>query len=541
MHTRRLGAALAALLTLGATAASAATLTRKPYLQQVTTGSALVAFGLDTACATAQVKYGPEGGALNALAKSADTGTRHAIPLSGLEPARRYSYVVEACGATTTARTFSTASQPGSETLHFAALGDMGTGGSDQADVAQAMLAVRPELWVTMGDNAYDSGTESEFQNRFFAPMAALIAEVPTFASPGNHEYSTPNAMPYVNNFFLPTNNPARTERYYSFDWGPVHFVSLDSQCGLGYTSTPDCSPAAQTRWLEEDLATTSQQWKVAFFHHAPWSSGDHGSYTALRTTWGPLLEKYGVDLVLVGHDHNYERSKPMVGSGVAGAGQRGVTYVVVGSGGASLRPFNSTAPSWSAYRNATDYGFLDVKVDKGTLRAEQRTPAGKVVDTFTLTKTWVPATGTLSVALGAERGKAPFTTTLTATTNLPGATVTWDLGDGTVGTGASVSHTWTTSGTFQVLATARGSDGRSVSQTQAVVVDNGAVVIPDGGVDPGASTGTGGTNQNPQVGATDPAQEQGGGCAAAPGLALPALLVGAHALLRRRRRRPAR
>jgi hypothetical protein len=110
-----------------------------------------------------------------------------------------------------------------------------------------------------------------------------------------------------------------------------------------------------------------------------------------MRREFGPLFEQYGVDLVLTGHDHNYERTKPMKGSSVAASGTRGVVYLVVGSGGASLRSFPISQPSWTAYRNNTDVGYLDVKVSGGTLTAQFLNASGSVKDSFSLTKT-VPA-----------------------------------------------------------------------------------------------------------------------------------------------------
>jgi hypothetical protein len=125
----------------------------------------------------------------------------------------------------------------------------------------------------------------------------------------------------------------------------------------------------------------------VVYFHHPPWSSGVHGSQLTMRREFGPLFEQYKVDLVLTGHDHNYERSRLMKGDGVAASGAGGVTYVVVGSGGASLRIFPSSQPSWTAYRNNTDMGYLDVKVSGGTLTGRFYNTGGTIKDTFTVTK----------------------------------------------------------------------------------------------------------------------------------------------------------
>ncbi|HEX8822473.1 MAG TPA: metallophosphoesterase [Archangium sp.] len=380
--------ALTAALTFTAGSASAAGLTRQPYLQKVGPETATVAFRLDSSCVPT-VSYGTQG-STDQLAPSADSGRIHAIRLDGLQPGTEYTYLVDACGARTTPQRFTTAPVPGTRRVHFTTVGDFGMNNNDQKDVANAMLGRKPELFLALGDNAYSSGTEEELQNNLFVPMAPLLAQVPFFATPGNHEYVTNQAQPYFDNLYLPT-SPSGGERYYSFDWGHVHFVALDSNCAIGLASADRCTMAAQKKWVEEDLAASTAAWKIVFFHHPPWSSGDHGSQLKMRREFAPLFEKYGVDLVLTGHDHHYERSYPMKGDAMAASGSRGIPYLVVGSGGASLRPFVNGRPSWTAVRNDVDHGYLDVTVEDGTLTAQALTPSGKVMDSFSLTKDLPP------------------------------------------------------------------------------------------------------------------------------------------------------
>jgi Icc-related predicted phosphoesterase len=392
MSIRPLAALAATLfLFLFSGSASAATLRRAPYVQMVDTGSALVAFRLDAPCNQATVRFGSLGSAQAQSARSSETGTRHAVLLSGLQPSTEYSYQVEACGATDGSHRFVTASPAGSERVHFVAMGDSGTGSTSQEAVGKAMLANHPELFLALGDNAYESGTEAEWEAHFFQPLASLLSEIPVYAVLGNHEYSTAQAQPALDNLYQPSNNPAGTERYYSFDWGPVHFVALDSMCLLKSTQASACTADAQLQWLEQDLAATRQPWKVVSFHHPPYSSGEHGSSTYLYKALTPLLERFGVDLVLTGHDHDYERSYPLKGGERVNPGQGGITYVVVGSGGAYLKGYSIPQPAWSAARMTNVYGFLDVVVDRGTMTAELRTTTGKVEDRFTLTKPWTP------------------------------------------------------------------------------------------------------------------------------------------------------
>ncbi|AKJ05584.1 uncharacterized protein (TIGR03382 family) [Archangium gephyra] len=380
--------AVAAALTLTASSASAASLTRQPYLQRVGPDTATIAFRLDGNCVPA-VRYGTHG-STHESAQSADAGRTHAIVLSGLQPGTEYTYLVEACGARTTPVRFSTAPVPGTRSVHFTAVGDFGMNNADQRAVANAMLARKPELFLMLGDNAYESGTEAEFQSNLFVPMAPLLAQVPSVAVPGNHEYVTNRAQPYFDNLYLPT-SPTGGEHYYSFDWGHVHFVGLDANCAMGMASQDRCSLAAQRKWLEQDLAASDAPWKVVFLHYPPWSSGEHGSQPLIHREFTPLFEKYGVDLVLTGHDHHYERTYPMKGSAVGRSGEQNPTYLVVGGGGASLRPFETSKPSWTAVRNDRDHGYLDVKVEEGTLTAQVLTPSGQMIDSFSLTKDLPP------------------------------------------------------------------------------------------------------------------------------------------------------
>jgi hypothetical protein len=360
---------------------SGPSLPRKPYLQSVSASSAIVAFRTSSSC-TPRVKYGV-GQDTSLIANATRSDRYHAITLPGLKAATNYSYIVEACGSVTGVRQFRTAAGP-NRAIHFTAMGDYGTGGSDQARVLALLnkSTRHGDFMLTLGDNAYSSGTDSEFQNYVFAPMAPLLRETPFFPSPGNHEYESNDAQPYIDNFYLPANNPERAEYYYSFDWGPVHFVALDSSCAIGYSGP--CDDNRQLAWAEDDLAASNQPFKVVYFHHPPWSSGDHGSEIEMRRDYAPLFEEYGVDLVLTGHDHNYERSKPMKGDAVAKPGERGVVYVVVGTGGASLRSFDGSQPSWSAFRGLI-YGYLSVRVDQNLLQAQLIDTNGIARDSFTI------------------------------------------------------------------------------------------------------------------------------------------------------------
>lgn len=253
---------------------------------------------------------------------------------------------------------------PGSWT--FAALGDYGGGHVPQTDVARNILARRPQLLLTLGDNVYYDGLESEFAKKWDPPkyFGALREQIPVRPSLGNHDVRRePDGIPYFKRF------PELDEaRFYSFEHGGVHFASIDT--------TESLEPGSpQYRWLEQDLAKSTKDWNVLYFHH-PLFNGNPGDNGPNRDYLGPLLAKYGVDLVLSGHEHNYQRSKPL------NAG--GTIEVISGGGGQSLHPFRIPQPAHNAYRDV-DFGHVEVEVTDDRLVGRYVVRDGSVRDTFVI------------------------------------------------------------------------------------------------------------------------------------------------------------
>jgi 3',5'-cyclic AMP phosphodiesterase CpdA len=215
-------------------------------------------------------------------------------------------------GAITGRTGFKTAPAPDStEPVRFLAFGDSGGGGADQYALLEQMYTVPYDLMIHTGDVAYDDGTIQQYEDNVFGVYGDLFKNIPFFPASGNHDYKTMNGAPFREVFNLPGDSG---EQWYSYDWGRVHFVALDTEADY----------ATQAKWLDADLAASSLPWKIVYLHKPPYSSGQHGSDLALRSKLAPVFQKHGVQLVLTGHDHNYERILP----------QRGVTYVVTGGGG---------------------------------------------------------------------------------------------------------------------------------------------------------------------------------------------------------------
>src|SRR5262245_13345415 len=234
---------------------------------------------------------------------------------------------------------------PGS--VRFAAIGDGGTGGRPQYDVAALMAAAQKrfpyDFVIMLGDNIYGGDSPRDFERKFETPYKELLDRgVKFYASLGNHD--NPNER-----FYKLFN--MNGERYYTFKpkVGGVRFFALDSN----YMDKP------QLEWLEKELAASGSDWKIAFFHHPLYSSGGaHGSDVQLRERLEPLFLKYGVDVVFAGHEHFYERIKP----------QKGIYYFV--SGGAAKLRENDVRPNspLTAKGFDTGYHFMLIEIEKDVM-----------------------------------------------------------------------------------------------------------------------------------------------------------------------------
>jgi Calcineurin-like phosphoesterase/Purple acid Phosphatase, N-terminal domain len=300
--------------------------TRGPFLQLATPTSIVLRWRTDVA-STSRVRYGTAIGALTSTANQTASATEHEIQLTGLTPNTRYYYSIGTdvldLEGNDAQHTFVTAPTPGTpQPTRVWILGDPGTGTSEQDRVRDAFLDWNGnrniDVWLMLGDNAYDSGTDSEYQEGLFDPYEATLKNTVLWPTRGNHDgVRSGAANDYYEFFTMPTAGEAGglasgTEAYYSFDHGNIHFICLDSE-GTTRTAT-----GAMATWLENDLAATTRDWIVAFWHHPPYTKGSHDSDNSgdsggrmrdMRENLVPILEAAGVDLVLTGHSHSYERS----------------------------------------------------------------------------------------------------------------------------------------------------------------------------------------------------------------------------------------
>ncbi|MBN1754749.1 metallophosphoesterase [bacterium] len=299
-----------------------ASLTEGPFLTWVTNQFAYVNFVTDAAC-VASVDYGLSPALDRSVSDGAAT-TIHNIQLTGLEPNNNYRYRIVVDGATGPVYTFVSAPAPLTRRdFKFVAYGDTRTGHYFHGAICNHIMAKNPEFIMHSGDVVEDGEDNGDWRDFFeiVAEDRAMACKYPMFYALGNHDDESEY---FYNIMALPDNNPAGTEAYNSWDWGPIHFVAINTEIPYGTTSP-------QYAWLEADLAAAAGNYDfiVVFFHRPPYASGGHGSEIEVREIISPLLEIYGVDIAFCGHNHLYERTVPIAG----------VTYITSGGGGAPLVP----------------------------------------------------------------------------------------------------------------------------------------------------------------------------------------------------------
>ena len=437
--------------------------TRGPYLQRLSHDAVIVRWRTHVP-SFGRVWFGTAQGALGGFVDDGVFDRLHSVTLTGLSPASSYHYAVATPAHVLVgddgAHTFTTAPLPGTATpFRVWAQGDSGSGDGWAEAVADAYQSwsggAVPDVWLMLGDNAYDAGTEDQYQAALFDRFPELLRRTALWTTRGNHDSK---ANVFQDLFDPPTAGeagglPSGTEAYYAFDWGNVHFLCLDSQA-----SNPTAGGAMWT-WAQADLASTTQDWIIAFWHHPPYSKGTHDSdreskQVQMRTEILPMLEEYGVDLVLCGHSHGYERSALI--DGHYGASSTFVPQFFIDAGDGSPSGDGAYAKAFGSHQgavycvagnaakvtsnppsghpvmvhSAAVRGSLVIDVDGDELAFTFLSDTGTVDDGFTLRKLdpWVDLGNGLAGAAGAPRltGVGPLVEDklagLRVTDALPGA-----------------------------------------------------------------------------------------------------------------------
>jgi len=254
------------------------------------------------------------------------------------------------------------------DSLKFAVLGDFGTGSKQQYELAAKMKQAHDQFPYDMvalvGDNLYGSERPQDFKKKFEEPYKPLIdAGVKFYASLGNHD--DPQEQRNYKLFNMDG------KQYYSFKpttKQSVRFFVLESS----YLK-PE-----QIAWFEKELKDSDSDWKIPYFHHPPYSSGErHGSDTQMRDALEPLFLKYNVSVVFTGHDHFYERVKP----------QKGIVYFVCGSGGQLRKGNIDKRTGLTAAGNDQDQSFLIAEINGDQMWFNAISRGGQVFDSGVITR----------------------------------------------------------------------------------------------------------------------------------------------------------
>lgn len=346
-----LGLWVLACVCLAALPARAVRCIRGPYLQNAAVGSIEVRWELDRTGASA-LEYAT-GGETPKKVPCAYLGRKHRVRLTGLRPGERYRYRIWYKDERVSDEYSFRATPSGASRFTFAVFGDFGAGTKEQFQVAKLIEKSDAELALLTGDLIYGRGEEEHYDLRFFEPYHRSLRRMTFWPALGNHDVGDKDGAAALSVFNVPLNGPIGLQggRNYSFDYANAHFVALDSNASAA-TLRQTLGP-----WLERDLGASKQAWKFVFFHHPPFSSATHGENKNIKDLLVPIFVRQRVDIVFCGHDHSYERTRPM----------DGVTYVVSGNGGNRLYPHRTQHDYTQTFYNEK-HGLTEVTIDGGQL-----------------------------------------------------------------------------------------------------------------------------------------------------------------------------
>ena len=361
---------------------------RFPYVQSVQSERATIMWTTLEA-GSGGVEYTSDGltirsaGARARLFTRAETGlpaayTQYQAELTGLTPGTSYSYKVFVDGSPVLAAADQRFQTAGPGPFNFLVLGDSGVGDTGFGDrdkqfqIARQMLIERPAFVIHTGDVVYPNGSYDYYGRNYFNYYYASMGSTPFFPCPGNHDYMVQNAAPYLAVHAFPGENVPAADRgrYYSYDWGNVHFVSVDSNLGLERAVN---SGGPMLKWLDDDLRSTRQFWRVVYFHHPPYATGPNQN--DISSLWArqhivPILEAHGVQVVFSGHEHSYQRSQCIRRSRVV-APNTSIHYFVTGGGGAILYPV-ANSPMLATANSVHHYMRAEVNGTRMVVRAKR-------------------------------------------------------------------------------------------------------------------------------------------------------------------------
>lgn len=435
------------------------TLVRGPYLQMGSDTAFTVRWRTDVACKS-KLEIGTSTSNYSIVLNDAAMVTEHEMRVRNLTPNTKYYYRfgsdLDVLQGDTTNFCVTAPAAGTSRRVTLAAYGDCGqNSNSYQTGSLSAYRAYlssiglqAADMMLLVGDNAYNSGTDAEFQTGFFAAyQSTILKNHMLFPAPGNHDYANDatrqddHNIPYLSIFTMPKNGecggvPSGKEEYYSYNWGDVHVLSLDSYGEESNLRLYDTT-GAQVQWIKADLAANTKKWVIAYWHHPPYTMGSHTSdgeteLVNIRQNFIRILERYGVDMIICGHSHDYERSYLLKGhfgneasfdvnthavsnssakydgstnscpyTTVSGKVNHGTVYVVSGSSGASGGT-QGGYPHNAFPFSLNDGGMFFVDINNNRLDAKFIRKDGTIWDKFTIMKD-VKVQDTVNILYGAS------------------------------------------------------------------------------------------------------------------------------------------
>lgn len=389
----------------------AAGLRRWPYLQNVTSDSARVMFTTTRQDGEGVVRYWRKGSAARSSTASGvhfdrretedlEDYEQYDIGLENLEPDTDYCYEIYVDSERVAGGLWlHTGWTDPTRAFDLLVLGDSGTGSYEwQYPLRDRIITEDADALIHVGDLGYDyqedpkikPATYVALERLFFQAYAQLLHRMPVYPALGNHEEYADEATPYLSMFsFPPSTQGSDAGRYYSFDLGNMHVVSLDSNpelLGKGGRRRD------MLQWLEEDLEDSDHDWLVFFFHHPPFLTHDKEKKQGdqlVRERLVPLLQEYDVDFVLMGHDHRYERTKKLwldEDGELRVDEERGISYIVTGAGGREPKGKYTGSPAWfSEVVNDDVNSYVRIHVDGCLATFEVVATDGDLIDDFEL------------------------------------------------------------------------------------------------------------------------------------------------------------
>ncbi len=364
-------------------------LTRGPYLQALQKESVVILWETHLPSLGA-VHVQPEGGQESVVVES-EPKLEHEVWLGNLAAGAPYSYRVFDADHALHEEVFRFRTAPPSKAdpVKAVVFGDSGLGSQDQTDVAQVIRSLKPDLLLHMGDLSYTGSLDYVF----FWYYQDLLAQKAFYVTRGNHDVH----HDWRAQFPPPNENDEGRASYYSFDWGCAHFVCFDF-------NDDAVTGGTQLDWVDRDLAqarSSGVNWLILYCHEPPFTVGTYGdppdaenTQRIMRLMIPPLADKYGIDLVLSGHDHNYQRSHPVRNDAIVDAWQSprfvapaGTIYVVTGGGGVSLYKEDPTSDHRFTERFVLAHHAVSLSITPEELSVEAISPSLGQIDAFSIVK----------------------------------------------------------------------------------------------------------------------------------------------------------